>query len=805
MFSKILGYIKTSSILFSFISLFAFGVAAECQTRTISGLILDDSSEEVLIGARVNSNGRHCLSNDYGFFSIPSLENQNATIEVSHIGYLPQTLLLFAPRDTFITIRLISNNYIDPVVVSARPESGIRSIHPGSTKLSTSQINGIPSLLGEKDIIKSFQILPGIQEGTGGFSGIYVRGGGTEENLMLIDGAEIYNASHILGVFSVFMPEAVKSATIYKGSFPAKYGGRASSVLDIRTIDGDAENYHGSLAVGLLSTKIHFEGPIYKERTSFQISGRLANTSFASPLIKHLQDESKRFNYYFYDLNAKITHRFGKRDKLFLSAYNGKDELSYSSHNISHDPSEKEGPSEHNSDTAINWGNNLVSAGWIHIFSGKLSSSTTLSFNRYKMKCDNHTDTRQDSIPALETHHFVFQSGIKDIGARTDFEFNADNRNTVLFGASYAFHTYTPETFSHRMTYKEGNYTDVDTTSKGTSPVLFGHETALYAQDEIRFSDRFSISPGMRLSFFFTGEKTHFSLQPRLSTIYSFSPGFFVKGSYSRMAQHVHLLTSSQMTLPMDLWVPITEKIKPLISDQYSIGIYNDYLKDWEFSFEGYYKSMQNVLEYRDGAAMIGQGAQWQNNVECGIGRSYGIEIFVHKLAGKTTGSIAYTLAKSERRFPDGSVNRGKWYPFKYDRRHSVNLSIQQKVGKNIELAAIWMFHTGGVISIPERQTAVLTPDGKLSQVDLVSKRGGYRLPASHRLNISLDWHIRRSRHESVLNLSVYNLYNAKCPDIIENNTFIRKLDNGNSIVTHKLKIYTLLPILPSIGYNYIF
>lgn len=780
-------------IVFAFLS----GGNLFAQKFTISGFVYDSDSSEPLIAASVNSGAQGTVTNNYGFYSI-SLPKGAAVLEYGYVGYASEKFEIQVRCDTTVTIYLKQENELTGATVVAKNETGIRSTYMGAIDIPVEQIKVTPSVLGEADILKTLQLLPGVQSGTNGFTGLYVRGGGPDENLLMLDGISIYNADHLLGLFSVFMPESVKKVTLYKSSFPARFGGRISSVLDVRTNDGNTEEIHGSVGVSLLSSKLHVEGPLWGGRTTFSASARLMHTIFAQPFVARM-DMDDKYNYWFYDLNAKLTHRIGARDRLYFNVYNGSDHLFYNGID-----------SGENTDTRIQWGNMLASTRWNHVWNNKVFSNMTLAYNHYGMETHSITDYEELSseYTTIKEHTEIdYLSGIHDIDLMADFEFSPSSQHMIRYGTGFIYHVFNPETLGALRKIDEDGLTLQDTTyTQSGSSILKGLEWSAYIEDDIALGNRLTIDPGLHFNMFKVHGRSYYSLQPRFSVRYGFDNGLAFKAAYSRMAQNIHLLSSTQITLPMDLWVPVTENIKPVISDQFSVGAYFDGLRGWEFSVEGYYKSMDNVLEYRDGVVILGNSADWQDKVVMGEGRAYGAEFFIQKTTGNTSGCLAYTLAKSERRFPDGAISGGEWFPYKYDRRHQLHVVINHKFSPRVDLSGTWSFSTGGVITVPERETVVLSPDGKQThQTELLTTRGNCRLPASHRLNVGVNFRKKKKKGERVWTVSAYNLYNYRSADfvIISSN----KKNAGGRIYNRDitLKMVTILPILPSVGYSYNF
>ena len=776
---------------------------------TISGLITDAATGETLIGAGATSGKHGTVSNSFGFYSltIPG-EKDRADVTFSYVGYLPKTLTIPAGRDTTVHVRLVPGASLEEAVVTAPRESGIASTRMGAIEVPVAAVKSVPALFGEADVLKTIQLLPGVQGGTEGFSGLYVRGGGPDENLLLLDGIPLYHAEHMLGIFSVFQPEAVKKVTLYKGSFPARYGGRISGIVDVRTNDGNLYETHGSVGVSMIGEKLHIEGPVWKGKTSYSLSARGMHTLLLTPVIKLTGFDG---NYFFYDLDAKFAHRFSGRDRLYFNVYHGLDNFHYRESNKAFDGRTGQ-PFTDTQKLGIRWGNTVAALRWNHVVGPRLFMNTTVAFNRYHMRMDSDMRTREikaDGDTEDSQVQFDYRSGMRDWVAKADFDYTPSSSHKFKFGAEYTFHTFVPETLTGYGRQRVNESPQADTTLYMRSNSLQrGHEASLYAEDEIRLGCHLSLNPGLRATLFNTQGKTYWSIEPRLNAKVNFTEDWWAKASYSRMSQYVHLLSSSQITLPVDLWVPITRNIRPETADQFSLGLYFGGLPGWNFSVEGYYKAIRNVLEYKEGAVFLFDSSGWESKVEAGSGRAMGVELFIEKTTGKTTGWLGYTLAKSDRLFP--SINHGQRFPYRYDRRHSVNLVVNHRFNEKFDISLAWNFASGGVTTLPERRIVASSPAGEPRYVDLVSSRNNFRLPASHTLNLGFNFHRRHTRGESIWNLSVYNVYNHMNPTLVQK-------ENNESVISRyqadgpaewqlihevRIKKITLLPIFPSIGYT---
>ena len=801
-------------------------VSAAAQGRaTVSGHITDAKTGETLIsagvvarepgqtGAAKTTTG--AVTNPYGFYTL-TLPKGPHELTVSYMGYSDQTISIDLQRDTTINIILNPDLQLNSATVVATKDAGILSTKMSAIEVPVTVIQQTPTLFGEADVLKTIQLMPGVQAGTEGFSGIYVRGGGPEENLLLLDGISLYNAEHLMGIFSIFQPEAVKKVTLYKGSFPARYGGRISSIIDIRTNDGNMKEYHGTVSVGAISDKLHIEGPIIKDKLAFSVSGRGMHTVFFTPI---LVAKGLNGNYFFYDLNGKLSWRISDKDRLFLNAYNGRDIFYYkdkdSGSGTLYYGDDQTGVSHSYSDSnniGVRWGNTLAALRWNHIWGNRLFSNATVAYTRYKMQIgvDIENVDIVDGKKSRDLFSIDYHSGMRDLTAKLDFDYTPSPQHLVKFGAEYVNHTFIPETLGGYIYESEASEVSIDTTINASANVIMhGHEFSVYAEDDISVGDRLTLNPGLHAAFFYTLNTPYWSLEPRMSLKYNITEDVSAKASYSRMAQYVHLLSPAKITLPIDLWVPITDKIKPVTSDQVSVGAYYSGIPGWEFSLEGYYKWMHNILEYSDGTSFFGNSANWQKNVEMGEGLARGVELFVEKKSGPTTGWLGYTLAWSDRVFPDGTINGGKPFPYRYDRRHNISLVVNHQFNKKLAASATWTFASGGTMTVPERQTQVVYPDGSTATEDYSPSRNNYRLPPSHRLNLSLN-HTRQKRHgQAVWSFGVYNAYNNMNPNFVFADYYgdYGKDADGNKVFRKKQELtkITILPILPSISYTYKF
>lgn len=816
---RVIRFAQSAIPLFLFVFAPCLSFAANPVSNiTVSGYVTDKSTGEVLIGAGVVpllSQDRiiGAVTNEFGFYSL-TVPSGELTLRYSYVGYAEQTLHLQGIRDTVVNVALdLSLELKASTVVSSR-DSGIESTYMGALEVPQTMIRNMPVLLGEADVLKTLQMMPGVSPGSEGSSGFYVRGGAGDENLVMLDGASLYNVSHLFGLLSVFTPEAIKKVTFYKGSFPARYGGRASSIVDVRTNDGNVKGFHGSVSAGLLAEKLHLEGPLFIENTTFSLSGRGMHTFLLDRIIRWAGSPA---NYAFYDLNAKLTHNFGNSDRVYLGFYHGRDYFRFQDKSAEKElvqGSPGEGPyttyDESETKARMNWGNTLAVLRWNHVFGNNIFSNISASWNMYEMLIKASQDDKR-TAPNKNTESYYsygYNSGIRDVGLRADFDYTPVPSHMIKFGAEYVHHLYRPDMQRVRMRDEDNDVVSDTTYSNAVSRRIPGDELSLYVEDDMRVGRRVSLTPGFRLSMFSVRGKYYVCPEPRLSGKYDFGKGWYGKAAYSRMSQYVHQLSSGVLTLPTDLWVPITQDIRPVTSDLVSLGGYFNGLKGWEFSIEGYYKRTLNVLEYKDGGMAFMSGSDWEENVEMGNGRSYGAELYMRKTQGRTTGSFSYTLSKSERIFPDGSINNGKWFPFMYDRRHNICLSVNQKLGKRIDLSAVWVFMSGNWMTIPERKSAVMAPDGEsFMYYDYVSSRNNFRLPPTHRLDISVNFHKKKKHGERIWNVGMYNVYGARNPNLAVYDDSSERVNpsTGQKEFVPAVDIYSFLIFIPSFSYTFKF
>ncbi len=810
-----------STVLFFYLF---FVLLSTAQNYTISGYISDAKNGETLINASVIdlNSAKGSVGNSSGFYSL-TLPQDSVRLRYSYVSYNPEFIDLYLTKDTIINIRLTANNILQEVTVSGQQnEYRVHGTQLGAVEVAVDQIKSIPTLLGEVDIFKALQLLPGVQGGMEGTSGVYVRGGGPDQNLILLDGVPLYNVDHALGLFSVFNADAIKNITLYKGNFPARFGGRLSSVIDLQTKDGDDKNYHGNINIGLVSAKINLEGPIIKEKTTFNISARRTYLDlFAQPVLRFIMREDENnananLWLYFYDLNAKITHKFSNNDRLFFTFYTGDDAISTKLITNVYYGMDGSTQKDH---TDIAWNReNFVSAiRWNHMITNKLFMNTTASFTRYRYNVSvgnvtKITDNTQITPAANVKSDYI--SKIDDYSAKVDLDYSPNPEHSIKMGANYTFHGFRPRILSLQAEFSD------NVSGLPDSTLIFDigdkdintHETNFYVEDNFIINRFIKANAGLHYSAYFVQKRFYHSLQPRLNIRFLLNEHLSLKAGYAYMNQYIHLLSGSSIMLPTDLWVPATKRVKPLNSHQVSTGIFYELKNIADFSVEAYYKSLSNLVEYKDGASFIGSNAGWEDKIVSGRGWSYGIEFLVQRSFEKTTGWLGYTWSKSERLFDRAGeeLNFGKVFPAKYDRRHDISITVSHKFNDKIDISGNWLFSTGhcGTLETQEYPAAVIPgADNHYDPpLNYISKRNNYRYENYHRLDFGINFHKQKRHGTRTWNISVYNMYNRLNPFIV----YTRSTDYSMSSIerTESEKSFvklSIFPLIPSVSYTFRF
>jgi hypothetical protein len=630
-------------------------------------------------------------------------------------------------------------------------------------------------------VLKVLQLLPGVKSGGEGSSGLYVRGGGPDQNLILLDGAPIYNASHLFGFFSTFNADAIKNVELTKGGFPARYGGRLSSVIDINMKEGNMRKYNVEGSVGFIASKILIEGPIFKDKTSFLFTARRTYLDLLlGPIIGAATIGGGSGGYYFYDLNLKVNHKFSDKDKLFLSLYKGLDNFYFSTGAAT---------GETSYGGYIKWGNAIGSARWNHVFNSQLFCTTGLAYTQYLFGLGQELkDLKNDTKESAN-----YFSGINDWAGKINFDYMPNPNHNVKFGTNYIYHTF--KTGAEQ--YKTSGF-DRNIDSISGNPDIFATELNLYAEDDWRINPKLKINVGIHAAGFLVQNSFYKSLQPRFTGRYLLPNNWSVKASYASMMQFIHLLSNSNVGLPTDLWVPATKLIKPQQSYQGAFGFAKSFKNNaFEFSAEGYYKEMKNIIDYLDGANFIGGSNDWEKKVAQGIGWSYGAEFLIQKKKGKLNGWIGYTLSWTNRQFTQ--INEGKIYPYKYDRRHDISIVAIYKLSNKLDVSSTWVYGTGNAISLPlQSYAAVVDPGSSLNnEVQYYGGKNNYRMAPYSRMDVSVNKHKKKKWGRVTWSFGVYNLYNRQNPYFL----YFARNDFG----VQQLKQVSLFRLIPSISYSFKF
>lgn len=763
-------YNKLLIVLIGF--LFAQHIVAKI---TISGYIRDKVSKETLIGANVlvTNNKSGTTSNEYGFYSITVPETDTIGLLITYMGYTTQAKKLTTNKNLRLDIYLEqqSTELNEVVVTSENNNDNVEKAQMGVIDVPVKYIKTLPVLAGERDIMKTLQYLPGVQQGQEGTTGFYVRGGNSDQNLVQLDEATIYNPNHLFGLFSTFNINAIKNVSLIKGGFPAKYGGRLSSIVDINMKDGDKENYHVEGGIGLLSSNLTVEGPLEKGKSSFIISGR---RSYIDLLTKPFFPTGiNGINYYLYDFNAKLNYELGKNDHLFLAYFTGRDNADYVAAN--------------SLNFNINFGNSTGTVRWNHIYGDKLFSNTSFVYNDYHLSLA----TEQGN------YYSMLYTGIKDVTVKTNFTLLPSSDHVVEAGVVFTHHLLYPGAVSGKIP-KKGNKLVVNPDSIATQS---SNEAAFHISDDLKMTDRLSVNYGLRIPVFFDQTKTYYFVEPRITGKFSIDDNTSIKASYTKMNQFMHLVPNSTASLPTDIWLSSNSKIKPENSRQFALGLYKNFNNNsFETSVEVYYKTMENQVLFKEGT-QITLNTNLNDILVFGSGKSYGIEFFVKKNFGRLTGWASYTLSKTTQLFPD--LNYGKEFPFTYDRRHNLSVVGMYSLSKYWTFSADFTLYSGSAFTLPAGKLFVSEEGSLYDNVyyDYTS-RNNARLPLYHRLDVSFSnkkkitlfgFHCER---EWVF--GVYNLYNRQNPYFIYLTTdYVTKLPVAKQV--------SLLPILPSISFNFRF
>jgi hypothetical protein len=784
--NKIHTYILISSILIFFFKP-AFpsnsGVSDKVKV-TLSGYVRDQSNGEVLTGVTVycTETRSGAVSNLYGFYSL-SLNPGKYTIRYTYVGFVSQEKVLELDKNITLDINLemIQMQLGEVVITGKRTDQNVRAAEMSMVKIDSKTIRKVPALLGEIDIVKVLFLLPGVQSTSEGSTGFSVRGGSADQNLILLDEATIFNASHLMGFFSVFNNDAVKDVTLYKGDIPAAYGGRLSSLLDVRMKDGNSKKFSMAGSVGTVSSKLTLEGPIVKDRSTFLVSARRTYADLFLPLAK--DENVRKSRLYFYDFNLKLSHVINESNRLYFSGYAGKDIFK-------------------NEFAGLEYGNQTASARWNHLFSKKLFFNLSLIFSNY---------TYGLGTPEGEPSTFKWTSKMREYSARFDFTHYLSAKHTLKYGATTMFHEFFPGTTGFG---EEPNF------SEFVLPSEYAFEHSLYASDEYKITEKLTVKYGLRFGLFQNiGSGTYYNydsnhvpvdstvyakgdlfntyanLEPRFAFTYLLSPVSSVKGSYSHTAQYITLAQNSTAGTPLDIWFPVTPNVKPQLCDQFALGYFRNLKNNmYEASAEIYYKDLRQVIDFRDHAQLL-LNQYIEGELRIGTGYSYGLETMIRKNDGKLTGWISYTYSRAFREIPE--INDGNKYRAPYDKPHSLSVVANYDVSKRVSASATWVYATGLPVTFPTGRAEI---GGEI--IPIYSNRNAYRMPDYHRLDLSVTLRGKEKpgkKWQGEWNLSVYNAYNRHNAWAINFTT-----DAKNPNVTYAEKTY-LFAVIPAVTYNFKF
>ncbi|MEP1094065.1 MAG: TonB-dependent receptor [Cyclobacteriaceae bacterium] len=767
-------------LLFSF-----FACLGQNSKFTISGYVKEKGSQELLPGVTiyVPSINSGVVTNNYGFYSL-TLPEGSYDLIYSFVGFEGSKVSVELNEDVVINQFLSTATLaLDEVVINAELQVKESEITQMSLlRLPTESVQQIPAFMGEKDVLKVLQLMPGVQSGSEGNSGLYVRGGGPDQNLIILDDAIVYNANHLFGFFSIFNGDAIKSIELYKGGFPARFGGRLSSVIKLDLKDGNKEEKHGKIGVGLVSSSFLLEGPLKKGKSSYLISAR---RTYIDALIAPLNNTDTKGGYFFYDFNAKINHEYSSTDKLYISAYFGKDKFFSKDKTI-------------NLNARLGWGNASSTVRWNHQFSKKFFANTSLIFSRYLFKITEESGG----------FDLKYNTSIRDFGIKYDVDFFPNLNHSIKFGVASTSHRFVPNALVEQETGLatfNPDFVEVDTENKFATL-----ESAFYLEDEMHLLNRLNVNAGFRFSHFIHKSKQYYRPEPRIAMAYKIFDNFSIKSSYASMNQYVHLLSNSGVGLPTDLWVSSTDRVKPQSSDQVAVGLAKDLPRNVSITFEGYLKRSKNVIAYKDGASFLilddpgsAESISWEDNITTGSSESYGIELLIQRKVGEFNGWIGYTLSKTEVQFDE--INLGEKFLSKYDRRHDVSVVGIYNISDRITLSGTWVYGTGNNYSLPVRIFRTAPDDARTSfffnnTFEDIERRNNFQAEAYHRIDFSFRMSKQKKKGVRTWDLSIYNAYSRKNPFFY---TRAEKIENGRTTgVLEKLSIF---PILPSISYTYEF
>ena len=775
--------------------LYFAGVSVFGQKVVISGYVVNVKNNERIPDVYVTGlpANRTEISNGYGFFSM-SLKKSNKpfTLVFSNVSYRTDTLSLAVTKDTLLYVFLMPGRMLGEVNIKGKNAVPVeRRNETGVLSIPMSQIDMLPALGGERDIIKAYQLMPGVQSGNEGSSNLLVRGGSNGQNLILIDDVPVYYINHLGGFVSIFNSSALKSTKLYKGGFPARYGGRLSSVLDVRMKDGDNDKFGGSASIGLISAKAMAEGPIIKDKSSFLISYRRFLYDLFMRPITRMTEKNSSAGYYFQDFNLKLNYVFSPQNRLFLSFYFGDDKM-ISTYK------EKTDNFTNQSKYKEQWGNFLTSLRWNHLFGNKLFGNFTLYYSRYRFRTEMNSQYSVNRSYQENINRFF--TGIFDNGMKADFEYFLLPQYKIRWGLLATYHTFIPNNTSFRAL--SGNRTLVNKSFSGN--VYHSWETAAYVENIVSAGKHLSMNLGLRYSAYSVQGKWYTVPEPRLLFNWLIGKKNAVKLSFSKMHQNVHLLSNSGAGVPVDFWFPANAKAPPSASFQYSIG-YATTLHGFALSAEGFYKTMKDLTTFKPGASYFGTTNTFdQKIVTGGTGTVYGFDVLAQKTTGRLTGWLGYTWMKNYRQFDQ--INHGKPYPYKYDRRNDISLVVNYKISKNIDFSVTWVYGTGRALTLPVGKYYIPetlpgnTGPVYFREIYIYTGKNAFRAKDYHRMDIGINFHKQKKWGERIWNISIYNLYNRKNPYTYYFSGESSSVPGSTGNV--HLVQQSLFPFIPSVSYT---
>lgn len=779
------------SILFFVQIILAFG-----QNATISGIITDSITGEKLISTLIleKNSQRNTTSNNFGYFSFSVPKNDNLNLIISNFGYETFYVNVYLANDTVLNVLLQPKlNEIEEIVVIS---AILSNSELGSVSLTPKQLNTMPALGGEKDLFKSFQLLPGVMQGTDGKSNIFVRGGSSDQNLIILDDVPMYSIEHFTGFFSVFNNDAINSVKLLKGGFPARYGGRLSSVMDIRMKDGNMNKFGGNISVGLLTAKFFIETPIIKDKMSVMVSAR---RSFIDLFLTPYEAISSGayLNYNFYDFNSKINYKINSQNRIYLSFYSGDDKTRFLYSTL--------GKNSSSSSSKMTGGNLLSAFRWYHIYSNKLFGNFTTSVTNFKYGVEFNNVDKENKEIVYDVQNSL-NSSILDFSAKYEFEYSLSNFFKINLGAEYINHLFKPAEIS----YSEMNtYKAIDFDTNIVSQRFNSNEISAYIENQIKVSRFFKTNIGFRENIYIIQNKRFISHEPRI--ILNILPinNLSFKASYAKVSQNIHSMQVDDNEFFTTLWVPATEICPPEQATHYSVGVEIFLFKKFNLSTEFYYKTMRNLVSF-DRGSFWQNASSWETNVnKDGLGKSYGVETLFTKNAGNLTGWVSYAYSKTTRQFQN--INFGKVYPDEFDRPHSFKVFGNYKLNENLNFSISWILQSGRPVNLSlgyyysvnsnSFDFENMTPQYELQETELFASKNSIRMKPYHRMDIALNWTKQKKRGVRTWSFSIYNLYNQK--NALYYYYTYSYDENGHKI--RSLYQYTLLPFIPSVSYSFKF